>query len=100
MWRFEILGLMLKHKWADRDYRYSQLFYRLKIAICILLDIEAPPAIEAYDLSTYHVRVCYIAGGIAPGTDNSPTVYWSDALVVGHGLFKNWWYTEHQESSD
>lgn len=100
MWRLQIVKWALFNKWAHEYYERVQWFYRLKLALCILLNRDPPPAIDAYDLFTYHVTACCIDGGVSAGTDNSPTIYWSDVLIVGKGLLSNWWWSEYQYSSD
>lgn len=93
----------LTGKWGDRwlSNRRHRIFYRLKAAICLFLirepshDVWDDPYI--YDAMVY---VTYTNGGTTPGTDSYPTSYWFEAIVTAPGIFRGWWATIYQDSSD
>lgn len=87
----------LRGAWAEENYYIPprlQWFYRLKAFICWNLELEPPIKANLYD----GVRICYTDGGTSyvPG---EVTIYWFEAIVVGHGVFSNWWATTCQDSN-
>lgn len=83
-------------KWnGSSDWYVSsrwQLFYRVKSVACSLLNLEPSRDTDVYN----HVHVTYTDGGTY-GSDLG-TVHWYEAIVVGYGVFKNWWVTYYQDS--
>ncbi len=88
---------VISGKWGGKSGYYIAPcwppFYRFKALICILLNREPAPDLDIYE----HVHVTYTGGGsyAAPG---EPTVHWFQAIVVGYGVFRNWWCTEYSDS--
>lgn len=86
-------------KWSgDSEYfvpRWQSTFYRLKAAICLALNRQPTKDINFY---SENIVITYINGGsyYVPG---EPTVYWSECIAVGHGLFKNWWAAIYSDSN-
>lgn len=93
-----MIKAVLTQKWSGQRWPGSRwhVFYRLKAALCILLNREPAKDVEVYE----HVYVCWTDGGVSPGNPNHPTIYWSEAIVVGYGFWHNWWCTYYQDSSD
>ena len=82
--------------WAgDSDY-YIQprfaLFYRLKAALCLLLNRE--PQDDPYE---DRVAVTYLKGGSYAGA-GEPTVHWCTGIYTGYGLLRGWWCCEMYDS--
>ncbi len=92
---------MAKHilfgKWGDywRPPFPIRLFYRLKALICLLLNREPDGKVNMYDYT--HVLLTYTDGGQG---GHEYTVYWFEAIGVGGGLFRDWWVTYFEGSSD
>jgi len=85
--------------WRERNAPFMRVFYRLKAALCLLLNRE-PSRRDEYDLWTYSVIVTYTGGGMSPGTVHGPEVHWCEAILVGRGVLRNWWACVAQASSD
>lgn len=88
----------LRGKWGEeQNYFISEhwrWFYRLKAALCLLLNLEPPKG----TFVSFHVFVTYTDSGTSysPG---EPTEYWFEAIVVGYGVFSNWWATVYQDGT-
>ena len=91
-----LIGDILTRPWSGHSDWYVSprwaLFYRLKAMLCCLLNRLPPDDANIYD----HVHVVYTDGGLYFGGEY--TVHWFSAVVVGYGLWRNWWVTEYQDS--
>lgn len=72
-----------------------RLFYRFKALVCFLLRREPTGKVDMYDYT--HVLLTYTDGG---QSRHEYTSYWFEAIGVGGGVFRNWWVTYYQGSSD
>lgn len=94
--------------WNGGDWiinsRFERWFYRLKAALCVLLNREYDHR-KAGELWNWFydgqfLPVVSVHGGVQPGTVHGPTVYWAEELAVGRGVFRNWVYVVNSVSSD
>lgn len=94
-----LIGKRGENQWRVSTRR--MIFYRLKAAVCLLLNIE-PAKVTWNDPYIYEdmIYVTYTDGGVSHNGDIKPTTYWSEAIVVGPGIFRNWWACVYQDSSD
>lgn len=72
-----------------------RLFYRFKALVCCLLNREPSSKVDMCDYT--HVLLTYTDGG---RSGHEYTIYWFEAIGVGGGVFRNWWVTYFQGSSD
>lgn len=86
-------------KWGDywQAAWLWRLFYRLKALICCVLNRQPNYPFNFFNYS--HIVLTYTASG-SYSTSDSGTIYWFEAIAVGDGLFRNWWCTYYQDSSD
>lgn len=94
----------LTGKWGEYHYHpafHHRLFYRLKSAICLLLNREPSCAVysDPYFVQEM-IHITWTDGGVSPGTVHGPAVYWGECIIVGPGFWRGWWSMFHSESSD
>lgn len=98
----ELIHASLFGKWngSSERYipRYSEWWYRLKAAVCLLLNLKCRGEEAQRDYWENKVMITILRGGsgYVPG---EPTYYWWEGIVVGHGLFCNWWAEYESEST-
>lgn len=87
-----LIKLIMESDMFDTDkyavQAWMRWLYVVKAIICILVGREPN------DWKTFYERKIDMAI-IRSGKNEipeEPTEYWWEALAVGHGLFKNWWY--------
>jgi hypothetical protein len=84
-----------QHSNVERGLRYApswqRWLYTFKAIICFVLDRQ-PKSYEDYP-----VVIAWTDGGSF--WSEYGTAYWSECLVVGHGLRRGWWYALDQDSS-
>lgn len=99
---FSLVHAALSAPWHDHGSgalvpRRLRLFYRIKAALCLLLNREPDASVDlVYD----GIVIAMVGGGVQPGSVNGPTVYWGVELKVGIGIVGNWWATLNSVSSD
>lgn len=81
----------------DETPKPIRFFYRFKGLACLIADRE-PSRRAAYDLWIAGVPVVYTASGTSDGGDSQISVRWFECVLVGRGLFTNWWATYYQAS--
>lgn len=98
----DLVKLCFTGEWGEKSVHDStpaivRGFYRLKAAICMALDRE-PSRRAQYDLWTDGRVITYIASGTSYSHD-SVNEHWFECILVGHGMFTNWWVTIYSASS-
>lgn len=93
----EMLKAVLTGKWSGDSEWYIpprwEWFYRLKAAICVLLNREPDKNTPVW----MHIDVTYTAGGSYFSFYDSLTHHWGESIKVGYGIFSDWWCTYYQD---
>ena len=97
-----LIAAALFGKWSgDSELAFPRrmiLFYRLKAAICLLLNLECRGEEARRWFWMRHIVVTYLGSGTYT-THDEPTIYWCIALCVGRDVFRNW-YAEVETGSN
>lgn len=75
----------------------KRLFYAFKAWVCLQLDWQWQGD-DAWDMQENQDYYLLEKEGGVSGYEY--TIYWSSCYGVGFGVFRNWWYFVHSDSSD
>ena len=96
---YDIIEVLRGRALQEREYIlkwYQRWFYTLKAVACIVLSRD--PKLPDWSITLDHITVAILDSQrlYIPG---EPTIYNYHAIVVGVGVFSNWWYCYHFDGS-